>query len=594
MKPKSLTPLFILAMASLILMNCQKPTRDNPWDELAGLDPQSWAPKNIRIDVPSITLRTITWEYSGDDRIEGFKIDRKRGNENWVESYTKLGKDKLSFSDTISPDHTTIYYYKVYAYAGTVKSHTLETNTLAAFPAPSDLTLQKINDISYRLNWIDNSVGESGFIIERKTNGNEFIVIDTVASNNTTYTDPNVFAGKAPINIQYRIKAFYSQFHSEVIEVITDVELSSPSNIQFIKNSILSVTISWNDNSIGEQGFKIERKNQSQQEWENIQTTALNMTMWSDENFQLNTQISYRISAFYESYSSNYIENSFNSQIPIPEYLTATSNSPTSILLNWGYNYAGHEGFKLERKTNDGNWIIISSNIAPNVNSYEDNQINLEQNNYSYRLSVFVQNVYSSFIEIDFLPFKVINPVTGKTWMDRNLGAARVATSSTDTQAFGDLYQWGRNTDGHEKRTSGTTSTLSYSNNPGHGHFILAPSSPYNWQSFPDNNLWQGLTGTNNPCPSGYRLPTEDEWNEERQSWISNNAVGAFNSPLKLPIAGGRNLRNGLLYDVSYIGSYWSSSLDGAYARRLYFFDNNAFMFTDGRAYGDSVRCIKD
>lgn len=50
----------------------------------------------------------------------------------------------------------------------------------------------------------------------------------------------------------------------------------------------------------------------------------------------------------------------------------------------------------------------------------------------------------------------VINPTTGHTWMDRNLGASRAATSSTDTEAYGDLYQWGRAADGHQKRTSGT------------------------------------------------------------------------------------------------------------------------------------------
>lgn len=44
--------------------------------------------------------------------------------------------------------------------------------------------------------------------------------------------------------------------------------------------------------------------------------------------------------------------------------------------------------------------------------------------------------------------------------MDRNLGVSRIATSSTDSEAYGDLYQWGRLSDGHEKRTS---PTLQYS-----------------------------------------------------------------------------------------------------------------------------------
>ena len=55
----------------------------------------------------------------------------------------------------------------------------------------------------------------------------------------------------------------------------------------------------------------------------------------------------------------------------------------------------------------------------------------------------------------------VTNPVTGRTWMDRNLGASRVAMSSTDTLAYGDLYQWGRRSDGHQCRNSPTMTILS-------------------------------------------------------------------------------------------------------------------------------------
>ncbi|MCX8486231.1 MAG: hypothetical protein ORN53_03470, partial [Crocinitomicaceae bacterium] len=42
----------------------------------------------------------------------------------------------------------------------------------------------------------------------------------------------------------------------------------------------------------------------------------------------------------------------------------------------------------------------------------------------------------------------VISPYTAKVWMDRNLGASQVATSSNDAASYGDLYQWGRATDG--------------------------------------------------------------------------------------------------------------------------------------------------
>jgi uncharacterized protein (TIGR02145 family) len=188
----------------------------------------------------------------------------------------------------------------------------------------------------------------------------------------------------------------------------------------------------------------------------------------------------------------------------------------------------------------------------------------------------------------------VTNPSTGSIWMDRNLGATQVATSITDANSYGDLYQWGRRSDGHQCRTSPTTSSLSSTNQPANGNFILAPGSPYDWRSPQNSNLWQGVNGTNNPCPSGYRLPTETEINTERLSWGSNNAAGAFASPLKLPAAGYRSFSFGSLNDLGTYGSYWSSTVSSINSRFLDFYSSGAIELSSYRAYGLSVRCIKD
>ncbi len=83
--------------------------------------------------------------------------------------------------------------------------------------------------------------------------------------------------------------------------------------------------------------------------------------------------------------------------------------------------------------------------------------------------------------------------------MDRNLGAARVATSSTDASSYGDLYQWGRLTDGHQLRNSDVTTVLSTSDAPGHANFIINAPTPFDWRSPQNDNLWQGVNGINNP-----------------------------------------------------------------------------------------------
>ncbi|MDX9749006.1 MAG: FISUMP domain-containing protein [Paludibacter sp.] len=188
----------------------------------------------------------------------------------------------------------------------------------------------------------------------------------------------------------------------------------------------------------------------------------------------------------------------------------------------------------------------------------------------------------------------VYNPVTDKIWMDRNLGATRVATSSTDAYSYGDLYQWGRGADGHENRNSATTSTLSKNDNPGHSSFIVnAYNDPWDWRSPQNNNLWQGVNGVNNPCPEGYRLPTIAEWQDEHKSWQGWGAAGAFGSRLKLTMAGFRGGNNSLSY-VGTLGNYWSSSVNGTEAQVLHFYSDGVTTTSANRGGGRSVRCLKE
>ncbi|PLX25282.1 MAG: hypothetical protein C0599_00935 [Salinivirgaceae bacterium] len=191
-------------------------------------------------------------------------------------------------------------------------------------------------------------------------------------------------------------------------------------------------------------------------------------------------------------------------------------------------------------------------------------------------------------------PGDVENPVTGKIWMEKNLGAAQVATSSNDSDAYGDLYQWGRGTDGHESRTSATTTTVSTTDDPGHGDFILHSIYPGGWRDVINDDYWQGVDGINNPCPDGYRVPTEAEWIAEYQSWSSADSYGAFGSPLKLTKGGYRHYDDGILEYVGATGFYWTSNVIGSGARFLRFAYNHVGIYSYNRANGMSVRCIKD
>ena len=191
-----------------------------------------------------------------------------------------------------------------------------------------------------------------------------------------------------------------------------------------------------------------------------------------------------------------------------------------------------------------------------------------------------------------------------QTWMDRNLGARRVATAINDVLSYGNHYQWGRPADGHEitvwngdTLTSGrgfanATGALATSDAPGNANFILTNVSPYDWRSDYNNNRW--ATANQGPCPVGYHVPTDAQWATADSFGAWNNNTDTYNSALKLPSAGYRDSTNGSLTNQGTLGTYWSSTVSGTDARCLGFNSIAAYAFNYNRAYGFTVRCLKN
>ena len=200
--------------------------------------------------------------------------------------------------------------------------------------------------------------------------------------------------------------------------------------------------------------------------------------------------------------------------------------------------------------------------------------------------------------------YGVVRSSTGKCWLDRNLGASQVATSSTDHLSYGDLFQYGRGADGHQLITwtnsttgtpvNGTTTTKSTTDNPGHDDFIIDNIDWLFWQSPVNYSVWQGVNGINNPCPTGWRLPTNTEFNAEFGALSITNTATAASSMLKLPAPGFRDAAGNFTGSGS-TAYFYTMSLDYSKPVIMWISSSDKGGWAPvQRVYGMSVRCIKN
>lgn len=225
------------------------------------------------------------------------------------------------------------------------------------------------------------------------------------------------------------------------------------------------------------------------------------------------------------------------------------------------------------------------------------------------------------------------------TMMDRNLGATSAAPG--DAGSLGLLYQWGRKdpflgsssiSEEIEAASSITwpepvvsassTGTIAYA--VAHPTtFIEYDSSNYDWyytgSGDTDNTRWQSRKTVYDPCPPGYRVPDGGDngvWSKAfgTSSLFDDNTYDTVNGGFDFgasgegsrrladadvcwyPAAGYKDDYYGTLYNTGYDGNYWSCSPKGKYAYTMYFYyyDYAFPAYSGQRAFGYSVRCVKE
>jgi predicted nucleotidyltransferase len=138
------------------------------------------------------------------DLTNGFRRIVQLGNKNQVLTYTVQNIEYGEYEWYIqSVDN---------CFSGSVFSKGQNFKTAVPI-APTDLAANATSKGEVNLTWVDNSKGETGYVVERSIGNNQnFSPIDTLNSSITNYTDKGFSPGTLYF---YRVKALYNEISSE-------------------------------------------------------------------------------------------------------------------------------------------------------------------------------------------------------------------------------------------------------------------------------------------------------------------------------------------------------------------------------------------
>jgi FtsP/CotA-like multicopper oxidase with cupredoxin domain len=285
----------------------------------------------------------------------GYNVMRATITNGKVGTYTKIASilaNNISYTDATA-DVNSSYSYRVDAFnTGTDTPNSTDPNSMynggtpsnavviAGTPlAPTNLSVTA-NGNKANLTWKDNATNETGFVVERSTDGVNFTQVATPSMLNNTgtvsYTDSNLKGG----TYTYRVKAVngtlasdYSNTASVTIASNPPPAPNAPSNLSVSLQNGPSVQLSWKDNATNETGFVIERSTDNGSTWSEIATPASrnqtgNMS-YTDTNVTAGTKYTYRVKAMNGTTSSNY-SNTASVTVPAP----VAPSAPTGLNVN--------------------------------------------------------------------------------------------------------------------------------------------------------------------------------------------------------------------------------------------------------------------
>ncbi|PIP77712.1 MAG: hypothetical protein COW85_07570 [Ignavibacteria bacterium CG22_combo_CG10-13_8_21_14_all_37_15] len=243
MKTLKYLNIIILLTFFFIVWACKDNIFDNPVDTNVPLS----SPSSLSVVFLADTAATISWKYNNPDKYL-FVVELSEDNK----TFSKLGEAANSNSLTANKAFLVgkKYYFRINAAVDMNKSgYASAEAVLTGLDAPSQLTATFQNDTTAVLTWVDNSLFETGFVIELSAKDNShFEIIDTINANTTT---TNVFDNfQKSMTYYFRLHAFtkhntstYSNIASNGIKPEVPI-LDLPSNGAI--DQPLTPTLSWN------------------------------------------------------------------------------------------------------------------------------------------------------------------------------------------------------------------------------------------------------------------------------------------------------------------------------------------------------------
>ena len=358
-------------------------TLSSPSNEVSAT-PTLPAPSDLTVTVNNSTSLTLAWaDHSTDE--QGFRIERKVDAGTWGD-YLNLQPNSIAYSDTgLVPGKS--YYYRVVAFVATgLSERSNEVTAHLAISAPTNLTATVVSATVIGISWVDNSSDEYGFRLERAIDDGSWSVFKELPANSTAYSDSGLVPNR---KYGYRLKAFIPTGESDYSnEVSGTPALLAPSGMTITGKSSTGIELVWEDNSAFEDGFRLERKIDSDV-WSLLKTLPINSTMYSDTGLSPKKTYSYRILAFVSTGQTEYSnEVSALLLLPAPTNLTVVKTGSSSVQLAWEDNSADETGFRLERRVAAGAWATAKL-LPANSTEYADDRL-VPNQSFDYRVVAYV------------------------------------------------------------------------------------------------------------------------------------------------------------------------------------------------------------